>query len=154
MFAELNCQQCHGGSNFSSSGIATLLDVGTIKVPTSGSRLGGTLAGLDPPTLRGVWATDPYLHDGSANSLADAVRAHSGIVVSDTQLADLVAYLNQIDGSEPEAPPPPVNQPSVVTNAGPQSGAVGVAVTPPQIAATDGNGDQLTHVRRVCRRGS
>ncbi len=142
VFAELNCQQCHGGPNFSSSGIATLLDVGTIKVPTSGSRLGGTLAGLDPPTLRGVWATGPYLHDGSANSLADAVRAHSGIVVSDTQLADLVAYLNQIDGSEPEAPPPPVNRPPVVTNPGAQSTALGAQVSL-QIDASDADGDTL-----------
>ena len=41
------------------------MNVGTIK-PTSGQRLGATLTGIDPPTLRDVWATAPYLHDGSA----------------------------------------------------------------------------------------
>ena len=56
-------------------------NVGTIKQPSSGQRLGATLTGIDPPTLRDVWATAPYLHDGSAATLADAVRAHTSINV-------------------------------------------------------------------------
>ena len=41
-----------------------------------------TLTGIDTPTLRDVWATAPYLHDGSAATLADAVRAHTGVTLS------------------------------------------------------------------------
>ena len=74
-----DCGSCHGGANFTDSGAATLMNVGTIK-PTSGQRLGATLTGIDPPTLRDVWATAPYLHDGSAATLADAVRAHTGVI--------------------------------------------------------------------------
>ena len=54
-----------------------------MKQPGSGKRLGATLTGIDPPTLRDVWATAPYLHDGSAVTLADAVRAHTNITLSD-----------------------------------------------------------------------
>ena len=43
-------------------------DVGTIK-EQSGQRLGEVLDGIDTPTLRGLWHTAPYLHDGSADSI-------------------------------------------------------------------------------------
>jgi mono/diheme cytochrome c family protein len=109
VFDTLNCQQCHGGASFSASGTPNLLDVGTIRQPTSGTRLGGALTGIDPPTLRDVWATAPYLHDGSAATLEQAVLAHAGVTPGADDLAKLVAYLKQIDGSEPTpvVPPPP-----------------------------------------------
>ena len=66
VFQNANCGSCHAGTKFTDSGAATLMNVGTIKQPTSGQRLGATLTGIDPPTLRDVWATAPYLHDGSA----------------------------------------------------------------------------------------
>ena len=78
--------------------------MGTIRQPGSGKRLGAPLTGLDTPTLREVWATAPYLHDGSAATLEAAVRAHNGVTISDPDLSKLVAYLQQIDGQEP-APP-------------------------------------------------
>ena len=56
------------------------------------------------PTLRDVWATAPYLHDGSAATLGDAVRAHNGVSVTDADLANLVAYLQQIGAEESAAP--------------------------------------------------
>jgi YVTN family beta-propeller protein len=110
VFAANGCGSCHGGTAFSTSGSGTLVDVGTIK-PTSGARLGvaGGLTGIDPPTLRDVWATAPYLHDGSAPTLADAVRAHRGVSIPEADLANLVAYLEQI-GAEESAPPQPVGQ--------------------------------------------
>ncbi len=76
VFTNMNCGSCHSGTAFSGSGANTLVDIGTIK-PASGSRLGGALTGIDVPTLRDVWATAPYLHDGSAATLGDAVRAHA-----------------------------------------------------------------------------
>ncbi len=95
VFTNMNCGSCHSGTAFSGSGANTLVDIGTIK-PASGSRLGGALNGIDVPTLRDVWATAPYLHDGSATTLGDAVRAHQGVTISDANLANLVAYLQQI----------------------------------------------------------
>jgi len=103
VFTNLGCASCHAGAAFTGSGFATLVNVGTIKA-SSGKRLGGTLTGLDVPTLRDVWATAPYLHDGSAATLGDAVRAHSGVSVSDTNLANLVAYLREIGSEESVAP--------------------------------------------------
>ena len=53
------------------------------------------------PTLRDVWATAPYLHDGSALTLAAAVQAHQGNAVAGTDLDNLVAYLQQLGAEEP-----------------------------------------------------
>jgi hypothetical protein len=103
VFTNLGCGSCHAGAAFTGSGIATLVNVGTIKA-SSGMRLGATLTGLDVPTLRDVWATGPYLHDGSATTLGDAVRAHSGVSVNDTDLANLSAYLREIGSEETTAP--------------------------------------------------
>ncbi len=104
LFATLNCASCHGGTRFTNSGAQTLSDVGTLKA-TSGQRLWGTLAGIDIPTLRDVWATAPYLHDGSAATLEDATRAHTtfaGVAAAD--LTRLAAYLREIGSDEVSAP--------------------------------------------------
>jgi large repetitive protein len=66
--------------------------IGTIK-PTSGTRLNAPLTGIDIPTLRDVFDTAPYLHDGSAATLADAVRAHAGTTIAAADMANLVEYI-------------------------------------------------------------
>jgi cytochrome c peroxidase len=66
--------------------VQTLHDIGTL-TPSSGRRPGDTLTGIDTPTLRGVWASAPYLHNGSAATLRDAVSAHEGITVTPFELA-------------------------------------------------------------------
>jgi hypothetical protein len=78
-------------------------NVGTIKAG-SGKRLGQKLTGIETPTLKGIWATAPYLHDGSAPTLADvfeqgALNSPHGLVrnLNETDLANLIAYLLQID---------------------------------------------------------
>ena len=105
VFRSENCAACHSGIDFTDSGGANLHDIGTLKA-SSGSRLGGPLSGIDTPTLRGVWQSAPYLHDGSAATLAEAVQAHNGVSLSSGPLNDLVAYLDQIDASELTAPLP------------------------------------------------
>ena len=100
VFAAENCSICHAGTAFSNSTNATTLaDVGTIS-PSSGNRLGSTLNRIDIPTLRDVWQTAPYLHDGSAATLAEAITAHQGISVAGTDLNNLVDYVRQIGGQE------------------------------------------------------
>jgi cytochrome c peroxidase len=108
VFQESACIDCHEGEDFSDSDSGLLHDVGTIQ-PHSGNRLGAPLLGIDTPTLRGIWQSDPYLHDGSAPTLDDLLSAPSGLHSVQKSLAledyeDLVAYLLQIDGAEPAAP--------------------------------------------------
>jgi len=103
IFRSANCAQCHGGSAFTNSGNPTLMNIGTIK-PSSGQRLGGALVGIDPPTLRDVWTTGPYLHDGSAATIADALAAHNNVSIAAADIPKLVAYLQQIDPQEVSAP--------------------------------------------------
>lgn len=97
------CASCHGGENFSDSTLNRVHDVGTLKA-SSGQRLGKTLAGIDTPGLRGVWATAPYLHDGSAHTLRDVLTAHNasdlhGVTsdLTETELRNLIDYLLQLD---------------------------------------------------------
>ncbi len=101
IFADLGCAACHGGAAFTSSGTATLVDVGTLTAD-SGDRLGGPLPGIDLPTLRDVWATGPWLHDGSAPTLSAAIVAHTSARNLDAaSLADLTAYVREIGSIEP-----------------------------------------------------
>ena len=102
LFKSRNCASCHAGAAFTGSGTATLIDIGTLK-PSSGQRLGAALTGIDVPTLRDLWATAPYLHDGSAPTLSDAVRAHAGHGLSATQVDDLSKYLREIGSEEVNA---------------------------------------------------
>ena len=104
VFAQKNCASCHAGTGFTGSGdAAQLKNIGTIKA-SSGTRLGGTLPGIDVPTLRDVWATAPYLHDGSAATLADAVAAHNVVTLTAAELSNVVEYLKQIGSEESSAP--------------------------------------------------
>jgi large repetitive protein len=109
LFQDLNCASCHGGSAFSISSLTPLLkDVGTIKA-SSGQRLGAALTGLDVPTLRDVWSSAPYLHDGSATTLVDAISAHKTMSLTTADLNGLASYLREVGVDEPAAvvvPPP------------------------------------------------
>ena len=51
-------------------------DVGTL-LESSGLRLGSELDGLDTPTL-GTQGSAPYLHDGRAHTISEAIIAHDG----------------------------------------------------------------------------
>lgn len=95
------CAECHGGAGFTSSVLGGLQNVGTVK-PSSGQRLGAALAGIDVPSLRDVWATAPYLHDGSAPTLADAIRAHGAPTLTAAEVAQVSAFVQQIGREEPD----------------------------------------------------
>ena len=94
-----NCVSCHGGGDFTDSGPGTLHNVGTLKA-SSGKRLGTTLTGIDTPTLRDVWATAPYLHDGSAATVNDAIAAHTNVTLTATDRANVTNYVLQIGSEE------------------------------------------------------
>jgi hypothetical protein len=70
-------------------------DIGTIK-PSS-----GPISAIDTPTLRGVWAGAPFLHDGTAQTIGDAIVAHNNVSLSGPDLDLLIAYVLEIDDAEP-----------------------------------------------------
>jgi DNA-binding beta-propeller fold protein YncE len=125
--AQTGCARCHAGPQFTDSRLPGPLarraaggagplpgdfttaegflvhDVGTL-TPASGRRLGDTLRGIDTPTLKGLWETAPYFHDGSAATLADVLGPrNSGDVhgrtshLSAREKEQLMAFLLQLD---------------------------------------------------------
>jgi YVTN family beta-propeller protein len=104
LFISSGCVQCHSGEGFTDSPLGTSHNVGTIKT-SSGKRLNSSLTALDTPTLRDVWNTAPYLHDGSASTIGAAISTHTDITISTTQIAQVAAYVEQIGGTEPKIIP-------------------------------------------------
>ncbi|WP_159444541.1 jacalin-like lectin [Paraburkholderia ribeironis] len=106
------CSSCHGGVNFTDSytfagtSTADLHNIGTLYAG-SGNRLGGALPGFDTPTLRDVWLSAPYLHDGSAPTIGAAITAHTSLSLSAADLASVSAYVLQIGSEESAAPVAP-----------------------------------------------
>jgi cytochrome c peroxidase len=112
LFASSGCASCHAGTRFTDSAfdashVPLLHDVGTIGAG-SGQRLAGPLTGLDTPTLRGLWSSAPYLHDGSAATLREVLRDRNptdqhGVTttLSDAELDDLETFLLSLDDHVP-----------------------------------------------------
>lgn len=109
IFTRLGCNECHLGADLTDSGKNVLHDVGTI-FPQSGERLGMPLTGFDTPTLQGIWATAPYLHDGSAKTLNDVLEQsvqsggkHGDIAsLTAAERRQLIAFLLAQDGTPAE----------------------------------------------------
>jgi YVTN family beta-propeller protein len=87
------CASCHSGPEFTDGKIHTT----GLEEPRDVYR------GYNPPSLRGVYDKDPYLHDGRAKTLKDALQgAHNPEEVTglgsltDTELDDLIAYLQTL----------------------------------------------------------
>ncbi|MFK8081372.1 MAG: galactose oxidase-like domain-containing protein [Granulosicoccus sp.] len=105
VFSSSGCAECHSGSSFTdSTNTLNLHDVGTLD-EDSGRRLGELLTGIDTPPLTGVWQTAPYLHDGSAATLEDAITAHTNVSLARAELADLTEFVNQLSALDVPVPP-------------------------------------------------
>jgi DNA-binding beta-propeller fold protein YncE len=109
IFTDLGCNACHSGPDFTDRKSGGFHDVGTIQT-SSGQRRSEKLTGLGTPTLKGIWETAPYLHDGSAPTLRDVLftrnvnNKHGNITsLSENQINQLLAYLLQIDEHESSA---------------------------------------------------
>ncbi len=109
------CASCHSGPYFTDSGVGNptldlnqavvLHDIGTCvtsgPTPDKAAKdvLGNarTACEFDTPSLRGIHASAPYLHDGSARTLRDVVDRlsfSSGLTEGDKD--DLVSYLQSL----------------------------------------------------------
>jgi YVTN family beta-propeller protein len=102
LFISLNCGACHGGSEMTDSGTDALHDVGTMTA-FSGQRMGGPLTGFDTPSLLALNSSGPYLHDGSAATLKDAILAHSNVSVLDGEAESLQSFLLQMTPGDLES---------------------------------------------------
>ena len=90
IFEQAGCSQCHPAPLFTN---LNQYDVGT------GTGLDAGKA-FDVPSLREIWRTAPYLHDGSASTIRDILqgRTHAEIIektdgMSDRQLQNIEEYL-------------------------------------------------------------
>lgn len=100
LFTSAGCAACHTGAAFT-DGLAH--DVGTI-TEASGQRLGAELTAIDTPSLRALWRTAPYLHDGSADTLRDVLTTKNPAdqhgttsTLSDPELTTLERYLQSLN---------------------------------------------------------
>ena len=91
--ARSGCASCHGGPEFTDGKVH---DVGL-------NERGDVYKGHNPPSLRGIHDKGPYLHDGRAKTLRDALTGdHSpesllgGESLSPSELDDLIAYLKTL----------------------------------------------------------
>jgi cytochrome c peroxidase len=94
LFKSLGCVSCHqgvniGGNLFQRHGIFHPLGSPKPEV-------------LRVPSLRNIATTPPYFHDGSAETLDDAVRkmgmAQLNSTLTDEQVKAIVAYLGTLTG--------------------------------------------------------
>ena len=97
--ADVGCAACHVPPLF-----IDLLghDIGTGNGP--GELLGPA---FDTPSLRGVWHTAPYLHDGRAPTLRDVLVTYNPTNqhgqtahLSEAEVQDLVAFLRSLEGAK------------------------------------------------------
>lgn len=95
-----NCASCHSGEQLTDSGTGVVHDIGTITDAT-GSNNHGSVFGIDTPTLDLLWATAPYLHNGGALSIAEAILAHDNITVTEQEVVELEFYLLESDAGRP-----------------------------------------------------
>ncbi|MFN9452401.1 MAG: galactose oxidase-like domain-containing protein [Rubrivivax sp.] len=125
VFTAQGCGSCHVPTRYASIDGA-LKDIGTIK-PSSGQRLGQLLQGIETPTLLDAWATAPYLHDGSAASLSEAITAHRGVSLSSADLAALSRFVLEL-GGDAVTPPSPAQVITVEAESGTRLGRAAVVL--------------------------
>ena len=96
VFTLLECQSCHPPPLYTD---LQLHDVGTGD-PSKENNSHGRGTNFDTPSLRGLWLSAPYFHDGSAATLRDVLNAANehnvaaGLSASD--MDHLVAFLRAL----------------------------------------------------------
>jgi YVTN family beta-propeller protein len=87
------CNNCHGGPELTDGKIHVV----GLEEPDDAYK------GYNPPSLRGTYDKDPYLHDGRSKTLREALSGpHSAETVtglgelSDQELSDLISYLKTL----------------------------------------------------------
>ncbi len=115
--AELGCTGCHSGPAFNGPGMFQKFPVysnGMYQAKYHFNKdLGLAEVTKKPddehkfkvPTLRNIALTAPYFHNGSVKTLAEAVKVMAKLQLnkdlSDSEIADIVAFLNALTGEFP-----------------------------------------------------
>ena len=90
--AKASCNTCHRGPEFTDGKVHVV----GLEEPDD------AYEGYNPPSLRGVYDKDPYLHDARSPTLRDALsgphspEAVGGESLSEQELSDLIAYLKSL----------------------------------------------------------
>ena len=90
--AEAACATCHSGPEFSDGKIHVV----GLEEPDDAYR------GYNPPSLRGLYDKDPYLHDGRCKTIREVLtgphgpESVGGGELTEKQLEDLIAYLESL----------------------------------------------------------
>jgi cytochrome c peroxidase len=112
-FLEVGCASCHagialGGNQYQKFGLvqgpynkytkSSKEDAGRFSL----TKQEADLHVFKVPSLRNIEKTAPYFHDGSVADLASAVKimgtTQLGVELSDTEVADIMAFLNSLTG--------------------------------------------------------
>ena len=112
LFKDSGCVACHNGPNLGGNSFQKMGIVEPYKT-TSTAEGRSAVTGNDAdrfnfkvPTLRNVELTYPYFHDGSADTLAQAVdvmgRLQLGRKFSDDENGKIVAFLKTLTGDQPQ----------------------------------------------------
>ena len=112
LFKDSGCVACHNGPNLGGNSFQKMGIVEPYKT-TSTAEGRSAVTGNDAdrfnfkvPTLRNVELTYPYFHDGSADTLAQAVdvmgRLQLGRKFSDDENGKIVAFLKTLTGDQPK----------------------------------------------------
>ncbi len=96
IFSDLNCQECHRGQAYTDGQVH---DVGTLR-EYSGNRLNEELPGIKTPSLLGVFASAPYLHDGSAETIEDIFTTIGGTVYQGEDASIINGTAGVVSGPE------------------------------------------------------
>lgn len=114
VFQSAGCATCHSGPRFTDSGKGnTALDLGgTVLLHDVGTCTANAVfpnvahadiegharaaCAFDTPSLNGVASTPPYLHDGSAPTLRDALLRMPGVPSSSQDLTALIEYVRSL----------------------------------------------------------
>lgn len=91
VFQRAGCGSCHGGPLFTDQ---QLHDVGTGEPSGPVPERAGPR--FKTPSLRELWLTAPYLHDGRAATLEDAIAMHTRTRLIGSELVELEAFLLQL----------------------------------------------------------
>ena len=112
LFKDSGCVACHNGPNLGGNSFQKMGIVEPYKTTnTAEGRFAVTGKDADRfnfkvPTLRNVELTYPYFHDGSADTLAEAVtvmgRLQLGRTYSDDETNKIVAFLKTLTGDQPQ----------------------------------------------------
>jgi YVTN family beta-propeller protein len=92
------CMSCHT-NHLANTTTMNAFQIGTIK-PESGMRLSGELDRISIPFLSDAWQTAPYLHDGSAKTIGQAIFAHDNLKLDELEVQSIVDYVLQISGDD------------------------------------------------------